>query len=60
MKTNGQIAYEAYLDSLGASFLKSTWNVLPEHIREAWEAAAKSVLGSVRPADGPPIMPPNS
>ena len=48
--TKGQVAYDTYSEAAGgASLVTGTklpeWKDLPAKIQEAWEAAAKAVLG---------------
>ena len=55
MVSNGQIAYEAYCNKAGWKSLATgaplpQWSALPDAIRDAWEAAAEAVTGTIAAA----------
>ncbi len=47
--TNGQKAYEAFADALGAVDEPGPWAKVPPRVRAAWEVAARAVLAEVGP-----------
>ncbi len=59
MKSDGQIAYEAYCEHTGWKSLVSgsdlpVWAVLNSNIKTAWEVAAAAVRAEIRTERDPP------
>lgn len=55
MKTNGQIAYEAWCYILDIAPINQTWEQLGSIGHEAWDYAAQAVLAAQwKPASEPP------